>query len=100
NNGSAPEHIATTEITSRAHLPGRLLLSERTVVDLRWVAGDPNHRYRNRLKLDWTVDARKSQIRPWRPTPAQGRRLNFGDLISSADVGKPNPRVDLKYGGM
>ena len=65
NSGSATEHIATGEVTSRAQLPASLLLSMRNRVDLRWVAGDPNPRYRNRLKLEWTFDAGKFQFTPY-----------------------------------
>jgi hypothetical protein len=65
NSGNATEHTATAEVTSRAHLPASLLLSDRNRVDLGWVAGDPNHRYRNQLKLEWTFDAGRFQFTPY-----------------------------------
>ena len=65
NSGNATEHTATVEVNSRAQLPANLLLSMRNRVDLGWVAGDPNHRYRNRLKLDWTFDAGRFQFTPY-----------------------------------
>ena len=37
----------------------------RNRVDLGWVAGDPNHRYRNQLKLEWTFDAGRFQFTPY-----------------------------------
>jgi Protein of unknown function (DUF2490) len=65
NSGNATQHTATVEVTSRAHLPAGLLLSERNRVDLGWVAGDPNHRYRNRLKFEWTFGAGRFQFTPY-----------------------------------
>jgi hypothetical protein len=65
NSGNATEHTATAEVTSRAHLPAGFLLSERNRVDLGWVVGDPNHRYRNRLKLEWTFHAGRFQLTPY-----------------------------------
>jgi hypothetical protein len=65
NSGNATEHTATVEVTSRAQLPASLLLSERNRVDLGWVAGDSNQRYRNQLKLEWTFDAGRFQFTPY-----------------------------------
>jgi hypothetical protein len=65
NSGNATEHTATVEVNSRAQLPANLLLSMRNRLDLGWVAGDPNHRYRNRLKLDWTFNAGRFQFTPY-----------------------------------
>ena len=65
NSGNAMEHTATAEVTSRAHWPADLLLSMRNRVDLGWAAGDPNHRYRNQLKLAWTFDAGRFQFAPY-----------------------------------
>jgi hypothetical protein len=60
NSGSSSEHMATLEATGRAHLRGEFLLSDRNRVDLRWVQGNPGHRYRNRLKLERTIKAGRS----------------------------------------
>jgi hypothetical protein len=65
NSGNATEHTATVEINSRAQLPANLLLSMRNRVDLGWAAGDPNHRYRNQLKLAWTFNAGRFQFAPY-----------------------------------
>jgi hypothetical protein len=65
NSGNATEHTATIEITSNANLPGGLLLSDRNRVDLGWVEGDPNHRYRNRLKLERALHFGRFQITPY-----------------------------------
>jgi hypothetical protein len=65
NSGNGTEHTATVEVNSRAQLPANLLLSMRNRLDLGWVAGDPNHRYRNRLKLDWTFNAGRFQFTPY-----------------------------------
>jgi hypothetical protein len=65
NSGNAMQHTATFEVTSQAQLPAGLLLSERNRVDLGWTQGDPNHRYRNRLKLGRTFDAGSFQFTPY-----------------------------------
>jgi hypothetical protein len=65
DSGNATEHTATVEINSRAQLPANLLLSMRNRMDLGWAAGDPNHRYRNQLKLAWTFDAGRFQFAPY-----------------------------------
>jgi hypothetical protein len=65
NSGSAMEHIATSEATGRAHLRGGLLLSDRNRLDLRWVEGNPRHRYRNRLKLERTFKIGTFEVTPY-----------------------------------
>jgi hypothetical protein len=65
NSGSATEYMPTIEATGRAHLPHDWLLSDRNRMDLRWVNGDPRHRYRNRLKLERTVDIGRFQLTPY-----------------------------------
>jgi len=65
NSGSAGEHMALMEATGRAHLRGELLLSDRNRLDLRWVEGNPRHRYRNRLKLERTFKAGRFELTPY-----------------------------------
>jgi len=65
NSGSSTEHMATAEATGRAHRAGGLLLSDRNRLDLRWVDGDPKHRYRNRLKLERAFDIGRFQLTPY-----------------------------------
>jgi hypothetical protein len=65
NSGSSVENMATGEATARAPLPAGLLLSERNRLDLRWLNGDPAHRYRNRLKLERTFDIGRFQLTPY-----------------------------------
>jgi hypothetical protein len=62
---SPTEHIVTVEATGRAHLPAGFLLSDRSRVDLRWVAGHPNDRYRNRAKLERAFQAGRFQLTPY-----------------------------------
>jgi hypothetical protein len=66
-NGSsaATENMVTGEVTARAHLSTSLLLSDRSRIDLRWLNGDPAHRYRNRLKLEDTFDIGRFQLTPY-----------------------------------
>jgi hypothetical protein len=64
NSGSANEDMATGEITGRAHLPRGWLLGDRNRLDFRWLDGNPNHRYRNRLKLEKTIDVGRFQLTP------------------------------------
>ncbi len=65
NSGTATEHMATAEATGRAHLRAGWLLSDRNRIDLRWVDGEFKHRYRNRLKLERTLDIGKFQLTPY-----------------------------------
>jgi uncharacterized protein DUF2490 len=65
NSGNATEQTATVEVTSNANLPAGLLLSDRNRVDLGWVEGDPNHRYRNRFKLERTFHSGRFQLTPY-----------------------------------
>jgi hypothetical protein len=65
NSGTATENMATGEATARAHLSAEFLLSSRNRVDLRWVNGDPKHRYRNRLKIERTYDIGRFQLTPY-----------------------------------
>lgn len=65
NSGSASEHMALIEATGRAHLQGEILLSDRNRLDLRWVEGNPRHRYRNRLKLERTFKAGRFELTPY-----------------------------------
>ena len=65
NSETVTENTLTFEATGRAHLPGELLLSDRSRVDFRWLDGDPEHRYRNRLKLERTFDAGRFQVTPY-----------------------------------
>lgn len=65
NSGSAVEHMPTVEGTARAHLSAGLLLSDRNRLDLRWLDGNPRHRYRNRLKLERTFEAWRFQLTPY-----------------------------------
>ena len=62
---SPTEHMVTVEATARAHLPAGLLLSDRSRVDLRWVAGYPNDRYRNRVKLERAFQTGRFQLTPF-----------------------------------
>jgi hypothetical protein len=65
NSGTSTEHMATAEGTTRAQLPGGLLLSDRNRFDFRWVEGDARHRYRNRLKLERTFAIGRFQFTPY-----------------------------------
>jgi hypothetical protein len=65
NSGTSTEHMATTEGTTRAQLPGGLLLSDRNRFDFRWVESDARHRYRNRLKLERTFAIGRFQFTPY-----------------------------------
>jgi hypothetical protein len=65
NSTSVTESMATAEITGRAHLPNGWLLGDRNRLDLRWIDGEPNHRYRNRLKLERTFDVSRFQLTPY-----------------------------------
>jgi hypothetical protein len=65
NSGAATEHMLTSEGSGRAHLPAALLLSDRNRIDLRWLNGDFNWRYRNRLKLERTFHTQRFELTPY-----------------------------------
>lgn len=65
NSGTATEHMATGEATARAHLPAGLLLGDRNRIDFRWVGGEPRHRYRNRLKIERTLEIGWFHLTPY-----------------------------------
>ena len=71
---SPTEHMVTVEATGRAHLPAGFLLSDRSRVDLRWVAGHPNDRYRNRAEAGKGLSGRTVPADPLR---ARGILLRF-----------------------
>jgi hypothetical protein len=65
NSGSSTEHMPTVEATARAHLPAGWMASDRNRLDLRWVNGDPKHRYRNRLKVEKTFTVGRFHLTPY-----------------------------------
>lgn len=64
-SGASIEHMIDLEVTARFPMPGGLLASDRSRVDLRWVDGNPRQRYRNRLKYERTFDLSHYQFTPY-----------------------------------
>jgi hypothetical protein len=59
------ENMVSVEATGRAHLPAGFLLSDRSRIDFRWVAGNFSDRYRNRIKLERAFNAGRFQLTPF-----------------------------------
>ena len=59
------EHTPTVENHWRFPLPGSILLTDRNRADFRFVDGDYQPRYRNRLKLERTFQAGRLDITPY-----------------------------------
>src|SRR4030095_15588198 len=59
------DHSPTIEAQGSAPLPWGLLLSDRNRVDFRFVGGNYQPRYRNRLKLDRTFQAGRLHLTPY-----------------------------------
>ena len=65
NSGASTVHTLREEVTPRVPLPGSFLLSDRNRVDFRWVDGGFTWRYRNRLRLERTIDIGRFAITPY-----------------------------------
>lgn len=65
SSGASTEHMLSYELNARLPLPASMLLSDRNRVDLRWVDGDFNWRYRNRLKLERTFPLGRFELTPY-----------------------------------
>jgi Protein of unknown function (DUF2490) len=59
------EHTPTVETHWRFPLPGSMLLTDRNRADFRFVDGDYQPRYRNRLKLERTFKAGRLDLTPY-----------------------------------
>ena len=59
------DHTPTIEAQGNAPLPWGLPLSDRNRVDFRFVGGNYQPRYRNRLKLDRTFEAGRLHLTPY-----------------------------------
>ena len=62
DDGQPATNTLTAEATGRMHLPWELLLSDRNRFDLNFVGGDFDPRYRNRLRLERSVDVGKTTL--------------------------------------
>ena len=59
------EHTPTVETHWRFPLPGSILLTDRNRADFRFVDGNYQPRYRNRLKLERTFKAGRLEVTPF-----------------------------------
>lgn len=59
------EHMVSAEGTGKLHLPWQLLVSDRNRFDFRWLNGNFQWRYRNRIKLERAFQAGKFQFIPY-----------------------------------
>jgi hypothetical protein len=53
------------DITPRYQFPGRVLMSDRSRFELRWIDGDPSFRYRNRLRFERPISLFKRKLVPY-----------------------------------
>ncbi len=65
DDGQPATNAFTAEGTARLTLPWGLLLSDRSRFDLLFSGGDFDPRYRNRIRMDGTVDFGKWSLNPY-----------------------------------
>lgn len=65
NSQTAREHRLSLDVTPRYLLPAGFLASDRNRIELRWVNGDYNARYRNKLMVGRPLELHRFRFTPY-----------------------------------